>query len=116
MRRAFCSALHAQGTLQSLALHPAQRIVVMISPLSPGIDGIGVGLQADSALVDKLAYYLWFAEYAYEAGTEPNLKKVLASRGKPSAITCLHPNPCMVQLKSSVGANAHACLLHTPLV
>lgn len=41
-------------------------------------------MQADPALIDKLAFYLWFAEYAYEAGTEPNLKKVLASRGKPS--------------------------------
>ena len=39
-------------------------------------------MQADPEVIDKLAYYLWFAEYAYEAGTEPNLKKVLASRGK----------------------------------
>jgi len=38
-------------------------------------------LQVETDLVDKLAYYLWFAEYAYEAGTEPNLKKVLQSRG-----------------------------------
>ncbi|KAL3160591.1 hypothetical protein ABBQ32_010523 [Trebouxia sp. C0010 RCD-2024] len=46
----------------------------------PVVDSFPDGTQADSALVDKLAYYLWFAEYAYEAGTEPNLKKVLASR------------------------------------
>ena len=39
-------------------------------------------LQVDSELVEKLAYYLWFAEYAYEAGTEPNLKEVLMSRGE----------------------------------
>lgn len=32
-------------------------------------------------LVQKLASYLWFAEYSYEAGTEPNLKKVLTQRG-----------------------------------
>ena len=32
--------------------------------------------------MDKLAFYLWFAEYAYEAGTEPNLKKVLQTRGE----------------------------------
>lgn len=36
----------------------------------------------DSELVDKLAFYLWFAEYAYEARTEPNLKKVLQTRGE----------------------------------
>lgn len=42
----------------------------------------GCDVQAAPDLVDKLAYYLWFAEYAYEAGTEPNLKKVLTSRGK----------------------------------
>lgn len=39
-------------------------------------------MQADPEDIDKLAYYLWFAEYAYEAGTEPKLKKVLTSRGK----------------------------------
>ena len=39
-------------------------------------------MQADPEVIDRLAYYLWFAEYAYEAGTEPNLKKVLMSRGK----------------------------------
>ena len=38
-------------------------------------------MQVKPALVKELAYYLWFAEYAYEAGTEPNLQKVLQSRG-----------------------------------
>ncbi|DBA89266.1 hypothetical protein WJX77_010917 [Trebouxia sp. C0004] len=46
----------------------------------PVVDEFPGGKQADPDLVDKLAYYLWFAEYAYEAGTEPNLKKVLQSR------------------------------------
>ena len=42
-------------------------------------------------LVDKLAYYLWFAEYAYEAGTEPNLKEVLTTRGAlPFFSLCIH--------------------------
>lgn len=46
-------------------------------------------VQADPEDIDKLAYYLWFAEYAYEAGTEPNLKKVLTSRGKLFPCVCL---------------------------
>ena len=47
-------------------------------------------MQVSPDLIDKLAFYLWFAEYAYEAGTEPNLKKVLNSRGKiPSACICV---------------------------
>ena len=37
-------------------------------------------LQVKPELVQKLAFYLWFAEYSYEAGTEPNLKKILTQR------------------------------------
>lgn len=48
---------------------------------NPVVDNFPSGKQVATDLVDKLAYYLWFAEYAYEAGTEPNLKEVLTTRG-----------------------------------
>ena len=65
-------------------LFQATQPTVTVSIQSSGKRPLTCGhvVQADPGVIDKLAYYLWFAEYAYEAGTEPNLKKVLASRGK----------------------------------
>ena len=53
------------------------------SNTTPFLPGSCCFVQVATDLVDKLAYYLWFAEYAYEAGTEPNLKEVLTTRGAP---------------------------------
>ena len=82
MYRAHCRAWTCVLLNASLSLSLSPSVVVDLELMAVGCWHWCV--QADPSLIDKLAYYLWFAEYAYEAGTEPNLKKVLASRGKQS--------------------------------
>ena len=73
-------------TVENLTtLHPNPLPRQSDCGLTSGVHALpnsGCSVQVDADLVDKLAYYLWFAEYAYEAGTEPNLKEVLTTRGE----------------------------------
>ena len=68
-------------------------------------------VQVKEDLIQRLLYFLYLAEQAYDDATEPNLKKLLSDKG---GLACCSPQPAVwcclqghVSLAGQQGTSSH---------